>query len=73
MPGRIAVADCQGPQGTACGKHPHPSKSSAKAHAKRLLASDPRCPLDVYRCSYCGAWHVGHRHPRRVRKRDGAS
>jgi hypothetical protein len=47
----------------AANKLQHSSKASALDHAVKLMqvgrSSDHR-PLDVYRCTDCGDWHVRH-------------
>lgn len=40
------------------------SQDQAVAHATTLMASSLDAghrPLNVYRCDFCGDWHVGHR------------
>ncbi len=53
-----------------CHKHAHPSFREAVDHVlwlkKRDGDRDPR-KLDIYRCKWCGSWHVGH-NSRRTRK-----
>ncbi len=41
------------------GKLRHPSEGKAQAHLRALARIDDR-PMDVYRCRFCGHWHVGH-------------
>jgi hypothetical protein len=44
------------------GKHMHPTKAKALAHAHHHNNSSvdwmPR--VSVYHCPVCGSWHVGH-------------
>lgn len=42
-----------------CIKVPHKSEGKAKAHACHLRERDGEV-LEVYLCSYCRCWHVGH-------------
>lgn len=44
-------------------KYKHPE--DADSHIQRLKAtgrdSDPTRPLEVYKCKFCGFYHVGHK------------
>ncbi len=46
-----------------CVKHAHPNREEAADHViwlkRRDGTRDPR-KMDIYRCKYCGFWHVGH-------------
>ncbi|MET9339228.1 hypothetical protein [Nonomuraea sp. NPDC003804] len=46
-----------------CGnKHRHPSRRQARAHLRSLVGAGQRRELlNVYKCWFCDAWHVGHR------------
>lgn len=41
-------------------KKQHRTRAEARA-AKRLLKRVERAAFDVYRCRFCGTYHVGHR------------
>lgn len=41
------------------GKKRHPSRAAARVHMHALITKGA-APLNVYKCRYCQAWHVGH-------------
>lgn len=44
----------------ACGgKHPFPTKLAALKVARRMQGND-KGGTDVFRCPYCGKFHIGH-------------
>lgn len=46
----------------ACaGKQRHETEAAARAHAASLYRKRGAQGLNVYKCKFCGAWHVGHR------------
>lgn len=47
------------------GKKRHASKTAARVHMYALITKGAAL-LNVYKCRYCKAWHVGH--IRRYRK-----
>lgn len=50
-----------------CGtKQKHPTKADAENHLWALVrAGTRRARMQVYRCTHCGNWHVGHTKRRR--------
>jgi hypothetical protein len=46
-------------------------RSLSKAHAQRVhAATGKRADINVYRCTLCGFWHLGHsRNPWRIAAR----
>lgn len=54
----------------SCGrKQRHSTRADALAHMLSLVrdTGTPVGAMSVYRCPYCGHWHVGHRkHTRRA-------
>ena len=54
-------------QSQSCtGKIRHRSKHAAKKHLKSLANASggiPKKSFEVYRCSYCANFHVGHKRP----------
>jgi hypothetical protein len=46
----------------ACtGKVRHADAEAANAHLRHIRLASPGTPfLNVYRCSFCGGFHVGH-------------
>ncbi len=46
-------------RGKSCtGKIRHKTREGAEAHARDLRSKGER--VWVYRCHFCGGWHVGH-------------
>jgi len=46
----------------ACGhKVRHENEAAARAHIGALHHAKGYSPMNAYRCSFCGGWHVGHR------------
>lgn len=46
----------------ACsGKQRHPTEEAARAHVAALYHQRGALGLNIYKCKFCGAWHVGHR------------
>lgn len=45
--------------GQCTGKMKHPSKEAAKRHLKRARSFSGRGNIRVYRCPWCGYWHLG--------------
>lgn len=45
------------------GKHPHATEQAARFHSRELYERGAAKPgtLNVYRCRFCGTFHVGHR------------
>jgi len=45
-----------------CGNKAKHSKTKAKAHRWSLIKSRGAHPasVQIYKCSFCGYWHVGH-------------
>lgn len=51
----------------ACqGKKQYTDKAEAD-RACRVLFAKERWPMTVYRCQFCGAWHVGHMPRKNIR------
>lgn len=45
-----------------CGhKIRHTTVEAARVHIGQLHHAKGYCPMNAYRCSFCGGWHVGHR------------
>jgi len=43
------------------GKKQHPSRAQAMAHLHRMVRRGAHeRSFNVYECSYCDGWHVGH-------------
>ena len=42
------------------GKQKHPDRWAAQAHRYKLEKTQGALGLTIYRCRFCGQWHVGH-------------
>lgn len=62
MSSKRAVRRRQQRKGCA-GKQPHATEQAARFHSRELYESGRAKPgtLNVYRCAFCGCYHVGHR------------
>jgi ribosomal protein L32 len=44
----------------SCATKRHYASRSAARRAKRIMAALKRQVFSIYRCAYCGNWHITH-------------
>lgn len=44
----------------SCSEKRHYASRSAARRAKRVMAAIKHQVFTIYRCSYCGCWHITH-------------
>lgn len=54
------------------GKVGHKNRDAAMRARRRLSSNKAGAyPMNVYKCQYCGQWHIGHKpHVKRTRRKD---
>lgn len=44
----------------SCASKRHYASRGAARRAKRIMAAIKRQVFSIYRCNYCGGWHITH-------------